>query len=47
MAALCLAQADFLEGSLKKSALTSRDRNLSVLTKLKNSLDTNLSELVH
>ena len=28
-------QADFLAGSLKKSALTSRGKNLSVLTKLK------------
>ena len=38
------AEADFLESSLKKSALTSRGNNLSVLTKLKNSLHTNLSQ---
>ena len=40
-----IAEADFLERSLKKSALTSRGKNLSLLTKLKNSLRTNLSQL--
>ena len=39
-----LAQADILEGSLKKSALTNRGKNLSVLIKLKNSPGTNLSQ---
>ena len=39
------AQADFLEVSLKKSALTSRSKNLSALTKFKNSLETYLSKL--
>ena len=38
------AQAEVLEGSLKKGVLSSRGKNLSVLTKLKNSLDTNLSQ---
>ena len=39
-----LAQADILEGSLKKSALTNRGKNLSVLIKLRNSLGTSLSQ---
>ena len=33
-----------LEGLLKKSALSGKGRNLSVLTKLKNSLGTNLNQ---
>ena len=33
-----------LECSLKKSAMTSRGKNLPVLTKLKNTLSTNLSQ---
>ena len=38
------AQVDFLECSVKKSALISRGNILSVLTKLKNSLGTNLGQ---
>ena len=36
--------ADFPKDSLKRSALTSSAKNLSVLTKLENSLGTNLSQ---
>ena len=38
------SKADLLEDSLKKSALNSRSKKLSVLTKLKTSLGTNLSQ---